>query len=106
MCRFLFDLVAVVDDAKFDLLGVAGVDLDGAVVGIDADLGPAGDRCRTCSILRARAEQRRQRKRMLTGKPVGREGSTCRCGWRVSGLSRRFISRRTSVCGAMFEGAI
>ncbi len=41
--QILVHLVAVVDHTKIDLFGVARIDLHGAVVGIDANLGAAGD---------------------------------------------------------------
>src|SRR5882724_4974319 len=37
----LVDLVAVVEDAEIDLFSVARVDLDGAVIGVHADLSAA-----------------------------------------------------------------
>ena len=37
----LVQLVAVVEDSKIDLLGVAGIDLYRTVVGVHADLGTA-----------------------------------------------------------------
>ncbi len=62
-------LVAIVEDAEIDLLGVAGVDLDSAVVGVYPDLGAAGDRVGFRPIFRlgARGEGRERQHRQHKG---------------------------------------
>src|SRR5438874_10053812 len=47
------DLVPLIKDSKFDLLGLAGINLHSAVVGLDSNVGAACDGVRFCPVFGA-----------------------------------------------------